>query len=381
MSELVAYFLSNLVWSLIVFVILFVAFTAAFARGQLGGFAVALGRVLLSIVTSPFVYMRKAAAGIVGYTREGEEEYRASDQYLLNKLMLTLQAVLIVAVVAALSASLVATWNAWMPPEGSRDAAREQRVRVEEQRVKRQEAATALAALDSEWERKRISAVARFRTGQQRVVNDATNEMTEAEVLINASGNATAGRVLSDMRATANRGDTDSERHIGWTKSRLDSHVNSYWYWLDENTRRPLKNWSEQWALRTNAQFQLDTVTPDVLRLREQPNLEATKQAQERTASELQQMESVLVMLDEQASLRWKAAALTALRCAISIFLFAWLVGVFIEAAWLAVRVAGDVRRIRLNAEGETAEPVAVAGAEQRLTVREPLPTAFPLRT
>src|SRR5688572_1244855 len=116
MAELFAVFMQHLVWALMLWVVFFVAFAALFAGRQLTSFAGGVARVLAGIVISPFVFMRRAVQSVLRFSRTEEEAFRASDQYLLNKAMLVLQALVIVIAIGVLSAGAVGTWNAWVPP-------------------------------------------------------------------------------------------------------------------------------------------------------------------------------------------------------------------------------------------------------------------------
>jgi hypothetical protein len=149
MLELFVAFRQYLIWGVMLCVLFFAVFAAIFAGGRLRAFAGGIGRVLLAIVVSPFVFLRKAVGSVMAFTPSEESAYQKSDQYLLNKAMLVLQAILIVVAIGALSAIVVVTWNTLVPPSEIRRDAKTYAVDVETQRAKALAANARVAKLDA----------------------------------------------------------------------------------------------------------------------------------------------------------------------------------------------------------------------------------------
>ena len=368
MSELFAAFRQHLIWSLILWVMIFTAFTALFASGRLIAFATGLGRVLASIVATPFVFIRRAVVAVMGHTAESEERYRSSDQYLLNKGMLVLQAMVIVLAVGALSAAVVVTYNALVPPSEVRRAARDYAKDVAVQRQASADASSALTSLDTAWAQKEQAEVAAYRKERQTQISAATKELASTENSIRSYGGPNAVGTLESVKQTINSRSAGSPDDINRTKRRIDSIVDNNWYWLGD-WRSVLQQWNQRWWEKTYAEYELSSFSVEDLRSAKQPEYQEAKAKRDREAELLASMEQNLVERQETASLKWKAAFFRALRAFVAFLLFVWLMGAVIEGGWMAVRIADDVRRIRESAPEKT--PESVAAAEVRMPIRD----------
>jgi len=367
MAELFAAFRQHLVWSLMLFVVIFTGVTAMFANGRLLAFAGGLFRVLASIVATPFLFIRRAVTAVLGHSSEAEARYRASDQYLLNKGMLVLQAIVIVLAVGALSAAIVVTWNVLVPPSEVRRDANEYAKEVEAQRQRSAEADAALAKLDAEWAQKQEKVVAAFRKERQQAINTANKDMTSIESSVQSYAGPNGISTLQNLKQAIAERSHDSYDDIERTKRRLDYIVSNNWYWLGD-WGGTLNRWNDLWQGKAIATYQLAAVTIDELRAGEQPSFQETKGMKQRQADSLAEMEQILTVKREDASLKWKAAFFRAIRAFIAFLMFVWLAGAVIEGGWMAIHVADDVRRIR-EAAPAAAEPVAVP--EPRIVIRD----------
>jgi hypothetical protein len=375
MIELFRMFMQHVVWALMLWVVLFVAFAAIFARGQLTAFASGVGRVLLSIIVSPFIFIRKAVGSVLGFTRAEEQAYRASNQYLLNKAMLVLQAMVIVAAIGALAAGVVATWVTLVPPSEVRRAASQYRKDTEAQRVKAAETAAALSKAEAEWAQKREGAIARYRDERKKSIASAAQSMTGYEQSLVNYSQERARQAFAEIRQRAGRA-FDSRREIYSMKERLDQNVPGVWYWgIIEWERQTMLEWNANWLAKTIAQFELDHLPVDEIRATAQPAYAETKTASDREAETLSGMEATLLQHQEAASLKFRAAGMRALRSFVTFLLFVWMAGLVIEAGWLAIRIADDVRRMRETSLPPAASAPETTEADVRLPLRDVVPT------
>lgn len=338
MLELFLAFKQHLVWALILWVLLFTAFAALFARGQLIAFAGGLLRVLGSIFVSPFVFLRKATAEVM--TRREEA---SSDQYLLNRALLLAQAILIVAAIGAFAASGVVGWNTLVPSSEIRNAAKEHRPKLEEQRVTASNAANEVSRLDEEWRTKEPVVVGAARKEQQDRVDAAKKRMTAIESDLGTYDDPSVALNTLDRIKTV----AASVERNDWASRRLQSAIYDSWYSLSDWQRQLLGQWIEQWQLMINAEERLSSISVDELREKTQPTHAQAVLTRDRAAERLTEMESYQRDLDEAASLKWKAAAWRMLAAFAAILIFLWVSGLAIELAWLGVRVADDIRRMR----------------------------------
>ena len=368
MNELFAIFRQHLLWALMLWVLFFVVFAALFAGRRLTTFAAGVARVLAGIVTTPFVFMRRAVQGVLRFDRTQEDAYRASDQYLLNKAMLVLQAMVIVIAIGALAAGAVATWNAWVPPAEVRREARELRKRVVDQRATSSTASSALAQYETEWTKKADAVIAKFRREREARKAAALKNIAATEEIFAQYGSPRGKEKFAELQAYTQRV-APSPDDIREAKDRLDRMVAYSWGlvgWEDQT----LRAWNERWETKALAEYELANVPVDVLRAEEQPGYPEAKTAAERESAKLASMEEQSRQWDEAASLKWKAAAWRLVRAFVTFLAFVWLSGALIEAGWLAIRIADDVRRMREGAPRPGALPDETQ-PEVRLPIRD----------
>lgn len=364
MLELFLAFKQHLVWALILWVLLFTAFAALFARGQLIAFAGGLLRVLGSIFVSPFVFLRKATAEVT--TRRGESE---SNQYLLNRALLLAQAILIIAAIGAFASTAVIGWNTLVPTAETRNAAKEHRPKLEEQRMTATTRANEVTRLDEEWRTKEPVVVGAARKEHQDRIDAAKKRMTAIESDLGTYDNpAVALNTLDSIKTIA----TSVERNE-WASRQLHPPIYNNFYSLSDWQRQLLGQWIDQWQLMINAENALALVSGEQLRAETQPNYADAVREREYAQARVTDMESYQRELDEAASLKWKAAAWRMLAAFVAILIFLWVSGLAIELAWLGVRVADDIRRIReVREEPQDAEAAAQEEIAPRLPIRRP---------
>jgi hypothetical protein len=367
MSELFAAFRQHLIWGLMLWVLIFTAFTALFASGRLIAFAVGLGRVLASIVATPFRFIRRAVAAVMGHTADAETRYRASDQYLLNKGMLVLQAVMIVLAVGLLSAAVVVTWSVLVPPSEVRRAAREYARDVEAQRQKSSAAAATMTKLDAEWAQKEPTVVAAYRQTRQSRIAGVRKDMASLKASIQSYAGPNGVSTLQRLEEAVAGRSNDSPDDIGAMKRYLDAIVSNNWYWLGD-WGTTLRRWNHLWQEKVFAEYELATLSIDDLRNAEQSTYLQAKSAREYERETLSQMERALLNHREAARLKWKAAFYRTLGSFVTFLMFVWLAGALIEGGWMAVHVADDIRRMRQSSTPDT--PMATEAQELQVPIR-----------
>lgn len=369
MSELFAIFKHHLLWGLMLWMLLFVAFAAMFARGKVTPLTKGLMRLVVSIIVSPFVFLQRATSGVLGFDDQQEQSFRAGDQYVLSKAMMILQAVIIIVAIGALAAGVVATWNAFVPPSEVREAARRHRSELENQKLKAANDAAAVTKLDTDWASRQAGALAKYRSERQTRIRNLSGEMGEIETSLSTYGNENVKAILGQLKERAASRSTESADDLSYGKRALDNYISNQWYWLEDWSRTSLNRWNELWLARNIADLELRTLSIDELRRAEQPDYDSAVARSSAEAERLQEMTVIQANLDDAASLKWKAAGWRALAAFVTFLFFVWTAGLLIEAGWLGIRVAGDVRRLREAAEGRTG--ASAAPSEIRLPIRE----------
>ena len=136
-------------------------------------------------------------------------------------------------------------------------------------------------------------------------------------------------------------------------KNSLDSFVSSNWYWLDDFGRNSMRRWNELWTTKAIAEGQLRDISMDELRTAEQPDYASAVATNNAAAERLREMTAAQSEMDEAASLKWKSATFRLMHFLVGFVVSLWAIAFLIEAGWLAIRVAGDIRTLRAATESQ----------------------------
>jgi len=357
-------FSSHLVASFLIWLLLCAILVAVFARDDAGRFVVGMLRIVASVFYSPFVFLRGAIQRVVRFAT-GEADFVGSEQYLLNRLMLTLQAVVIVIAVASLAAGGVMTWNALMPPDWAREAVKRLSSDLESTQKRAADAETAVSRADEEWAKSKKAAMDEYVASRRKTVDSLRAANAQLVPLINGTGGY-APSIFNMVQSAAGSGD----RSVTERRARqMESTVSSYYYYLDDTTRSRIRSWISNWERQETLQYEIANGNEGVIRDALHPDYSGLVEQKSRLAAEVTSLDAQLKSARDEAALRWSGALWTLLRAAVSFVVLVWLLGIAVEGAWMLVRMADDVRKIREAAP----QPHAVAPAPDPPADRLPI--------
>lgn len=358
-------FTEHLAGAATLFIVLFLTFGFIFCGGEAGPFIGGMIRVVVSGVYSPFVFLRRSAGIVVNFAKRGEADYSVSEQYLLNKLLLWWQAVVIVFAIGWLSVGVVRTWYALLAPAEVRTELASTRQRLADEQQQLAAATADVTRLDSEWNQQKDKALAAYRLEREKTIREADQRNTAIAAAIQQSGNAQA---INDLGVAQRYAQTGSSNRIQGIRDDLDRWIYQQYY-LDEGSKSQLRAWSANWQLTAQARLELNTVSVDSLRAAAQPNYNSTVNKKAELEARVPETERTVQQLEENARLRWSGALLT-LTVSIVQFLFAvWLLGVLTEGLALMIRLADNVHAIRGALSAQPDQPPATLRGAERLPI------------
>lgn len=350
-KEMISAFLGNLIAASVLAVIMFLVLSFLFSGGRLGAFLRGIGRVLASTVMAPFKFMRRSVAAVSDHGESGDRALEGSEQYLLNKLMMLLQAGVIVASIGGLSAGLVMTWKTLLPPEHLRDQISSLKKEIREQERIQSNATERLQVLDKEWEQKRVVTFEQARAALAEAARAAGEAVSEVEQQI--AGDAALAPFLSDLQGYAPRRDGGEldRGDIDRAGRRLSTRVDSY-YWIADDARNTLRKWTDAWRGLALAEIELRELTEDVARARLQADWRENFEAKRSSEESLTHLNERLTTTREAAKFRFKPAALQLVLSLVGFIALIWVLGLMVESLWMGIRLAGDVHELRRQSDG-----------------------------
>ena len=365
MSGILETFLSHLVASFLLWLLLCAILVAVFARDDAGHFLAGMLRIVASVFYSPFVFLRGAMQRVIRFA-SGEADFAGSEQYLLNRLMLTLQAIVIVIAVASLAAGGVMAWNAFMPPESAREAVKRLSSDLDAATKRSAEADAAVSRADEEWAASKKAAMDEYIASRRKSLESLRAANAELAPLINAAGGYVPS-IFGMVQGAAGSGDRDETTRRA---RQMESTVSSYYYYLDDMNRSRLRSWISNWERQQNLQYEIANSSEAAVREALHPDYSGLVEQKSRLASEVTSLEAQLKAAREEAALRWSGALWTLLRAAVSFIILVWLLGIAVEGGWMLIRMADDVRKIREAAPQRDAPAATPALPPDRLPIR-----------
>ncbi|MFN3413235.1 MAG: hypothetical protein ACK42L_04155, partial [Thermoanaerobaculum sp.] len=162
----------------VLFLVLMVVAVIYLSGGRAKEVGLGLLRALAWVFTSPWFFLRKAIVNIADYTRRSEAEDAASDQYLLNRALRILQAIIVVGSIGALAGGVYLAWRNFAPSKEILQQLQSMKKELRASEKEMAEAKKALAAFDKDWAANRQTLVVRFRKEAQERASQAQARMT-----------------------------------------------------------------------------------------------------------------------------------------------------------------------------------------------------------
>ena len=363
MAEIAAAFHEGLYIALSLWLALLVGMGYLFARTEAAQFILGLIRAALTVAYRPIAFIGRSVRSLARYGRTGDE-YAESDQFLLNGLMVALQATIVVGTGFILAFGIVGAWKAVIPPKNLRDDVREARASLVHQRNELTQATSDVVRLDSEWHRTRDAEITKARTPHLQTIAGAESQMAGLEKTATEWGGSAANVIsLLKERATAITTEGD-EGVIRSGKNTLDRIVADHWSSMSDEDRSLAGGWINRWEQKVTAQYASFQVSDHFVRSQRQPTYAEAHERKTSFERSVAEKEVELQTLEKAASFRFGAATRQLAFTAFALLGTVWLYGLLLEGLWMLVRAAGDLKRIRVTAEQAQEAQVRARGLE-----------------
>lgn len=339
-----AYF-EHLLETVLVFLLLFGVIAYLFARGRFLPLLRGFGRVILSFFICPFSYLRAAVLSMADHGADAGADVPASKQYLLNKLMLTLQAALVLASVAVFAWSVTDGWNSMLPPKLLRTSIRELDKAVIQKTADLQKLEPAVKQLEDAWKGQREAQMESFTTGRGIKIEQLGKANLDLAARIkNVDPQTKMLFAKIEEFHARNAGDLSA----GELEECLNS-LNAYMERLNlaGDAKALIQSYNENWGQIKRLKIEIDNMSERQVRTAAQP-------AYETMAAQLAEIKRDLPVQGKQLAL-WRSEVkyqpekllLSVLYGALKLILLVWLFGLLIEILWSAINVSSDVRKIQ----------------------------------
>ena len=345
MENIFNLFAEDLTATLIVFLILFAAIAYFFAREK--SVAVFSGVILiaLSLFYGPFVYLKKVVLKLAGHSAKKRTEFEQPKQYLLDKLLFMLQALLVILSIAILAAGIVSGWNQMVPSKELRVAVSTTENELQKMRIELREMEPAAKQLETVWATQRDSLMKGYKTERAHIGEKMMAQNNDLATRINASSD-TAQQALSEIKYYHAQNEyrtspSEYEPIMIEIKNYLDRQI------LSPEVKNLLLNYNDNWYAQVLARFETRTLSEGQLRFALQPAYHNRQQRLDYLKETIPSRENELAQFRAELKYNFAALGVQILFTILQFILFVWVVGLVIESLELTVDTAANVQKIQ----------------------------------
>lgn len=341
----------------VLFVAMFVAMAFMFARDRVGLLFLGFGRTLLSFLIAPVFYLKKTVLQLVRFGEKGDADTRTSDQYLLNQLSIAIKAGVVAIALAVLAATLVAAWEAFLPPKAVRDYIRDGQKELDRLQRDITPVNARIQQYDNDWQTKRQSLVDQFRNDRTQKMQLAVRENANTD----RSADTNLRQPLQSLRAYLKNNDSVNPQEIQRIHNTAMEFLGRLS--LPGNTMGQLTHYVDNWRTQKLLKLELDAMNEQEFRMQLQPDYNQLRSQSGQLTSEIDNVQRNINATRAQDVFRPDEALGVFASGFLFFLLVVWGLGLSIELISLATTVAGDVRRIREAGERMPEPPRAMAAS------------------
>lgn len=311
---------------------------------------------ILSIFYSPFLYLRKKFLRLTQFGELKEKEFAGAPHYLLQKVILFFQVILVAGTVAILTNALITGYNAMLPPQWLRD-----QVSENEEIIHKIDSVSAIAKndlekLDNEWAGNKQKAWEEYKNVITSDLKLRKQEYSEINALfsgLNEEQMQFVSFVRDSLSKKASAADLEAVQN---TVSNLKSFLNNQYY-LNYSVNSVLRDLINKWAEVRKKEFELNSITEEQVRGYSQPDYFYLKSRIPALEAEKSSYQTQLEQLESQAEYSFTDMFKVWLSHIAVFIAFIWVFGLIIESLNLSIQIGTDVSRIRAGKEASGPRP------------------------
>jgi uncharacterized protein YukE len=351
MDTLVYAFSEHLAALLIVFVILFLGISYLFTKEKLPQFILGLVKVFASIFYAPFIKVKNTILMLAEFGEKGESTAHSSKQYLLGKIILVFESILIILSISVVSSGIITGWHSFLPSKYLRESADQYEQMIDETNEKLSEISSQITKFEDSWEENKTTVIKEAKDRRNKIISDlkGINKQLELSIPIDASTSEVFTNVKSYLESNAS---ITRERDIREVDNSATRYVNNE-YSITEESRTHLRSYINNWIQIKNTTIELGSLTDEVIRFEYQPEYANLKSGldsyQDRIRSQTENLKSV----NDQMIYDFEAFIKIIILSILLFIVIIWVVGGFIELLNLNVDLAGNVNKLRILKEDE----------------------------
>ncbi len=337
--------------TIIVFLVLLIAIAYIVARKRSVSVFSGLLLVLVSLFSSPFVYLKKAILALADYRSNERTDVKQTRQYLLGKLLFALEALLVILSLVLLATGFVSGWNQLVPSKQLRESIGTLEDGLKKLNAELRETEPSVKEMENLWSTRRDSLIRAYNAERNHKAEIMIAQNSELANRISTSGD-TAQQALNDIRSYHSQNEYLGEASLYEpVMSEIVSYVQRQN--LSPELTTLLLNYNDNWYAQMLSRFDTQTLSEKQLGFAVFPAYHNRQQRLEVVKEMIPAQEKDLEQMRSEVRYNFEAFGLQIVLSLLEFVLFVWLVGLVIEWIGLGVDVAANVQKIQEHSARE----------------------------
>jgi len=344
MSSVIFTLFDNILWSAIIFFVLFIGITYIFVRNKIVLVFVGIAKILLSVVYSPFVYYKKGLLSLVAFSGKPVSDISAGRQYLLHRILMYIETALVIVATLIIVSGIINGYESFLPPKEVRTALTSIEKHLEELTKNNRPMLDKIEMLNEQWDISREKVNAHYRSKLLKMIFTENN--TNFGLDKKLSVHDQYGNSFSILKSFLNNSSIESKESLLNTKEqaeRLYVPLDTLQVEIRELFTEYIANW---YASNANT-IDLKVMDETIIRGLYQKEFVTLYQTNKNIIEDYYSSMTSLKMVKAEAKYRYKEFASSVITTFLVFISFIWVVGLFLEMMWLAVDIAGNVSKLR----------------------------------
>ncbi len=349
METLGEFFSADLLTTFVVFIVLLAGFAYVFAGKKIIAVLSGLFSIILSVFSSPFIYFKKATVGLDNENAKVKAQAGQARYYLLNKLILVFQALLVILSVAVFAIGFVSAWNQLFPSKALRETIGATEEELKKLKSELQQAEPVVGQMQTVWTTRRDSLVKAYNAERPRKADMLSARNTELAASPIA-GSDSAQLVLSDIKSYHAQNDYLTE------PSQFEPVFTEITDFIERQGLSPdIKNlvigYNNNWYTQMLSRFETTALSENQLRFVTYPEYHSRQVRLDVLRETIPVKERDIEQLRSEEKFNVEAFVVYFLITIVLFMLFVWFMGLLIESFRLSVDIATDMKSIREHFE------------------------------
>jgi len=333
---------------IIVFVILFLLIAFLFTKSKFPDTIKGFFLVLASFIYSPFVYFKNSLISIADFRLKTEDGEQGTKQYLLQRFLTSLNALLAIIVIIIITSGIITAWEILLPPKYLREQNDALEDRLNELTEQFNLVNPDVEKMEKDWNEKKTELINNYKKENENISNKALNENKNIEQKLNSNSSTVPffNSIKTYLNQNENQYRVDRYEEI---KKEVQTYIDRQD--LATDSKGSLKKYSENWQIVMIKQYEKNNFGDIEYRERIQPDYISKSTTVRSLIDQISNTQNQLSNLKPALKYKFDESILALLSTFFSVIIVIWLVGLILELLWLSVDIANNVNKIRQHKE------------------------------